>query len=112
MRVYTSMLYREVYTLPVTNKGWYGWKLDRISPSNFRRAVDKIYKKRVTDRLLVCQKGPKPTHDELSRSLGRHEHSKRYLDELLVPIDRVQGTPNIVLRRPPIRASLPSLKAP
>lgn len=34
------MLYGEVYTLPASNKDWCGWKLDRISPSNFRRAVN------------------------------------------------------------------------
>lgn len=51
MRVYTSMLYREVYTQLAFNKDWCGWKLDRISPSDFRRAVDKTYKKLVTDSL-------------------------------------------------------------
>ena len=94
--MYTSTLYREVYTLPASNKDWYGWKLDRISPSNFRRAVNNIYKKLVTDRLPGLPKNAEPTHGELSRLVGRHEHSKRYLDELLVSIDRVQGAPNIV----------------
>ena len=92
--MYTSTLYREVYTLLASNKDWCGRELDRISPSDFRRAVNNIYKELVTDGLSGLPENAKPTHGELSQLVGRHEHSKRYLDELLVSIDRVQGAPN------------------